>query len=72
MNKALLGLLLVSPLAFAQEIQFDSAPEPLKLPFGMYFGEVTGVAVNKAKHVFVLSLGRENRGQSPISPCLAA
>jgi hypothetical protein len=57
MNKALLGLLLVSPLAFAQEIQFDSAPEPLKLPYGMYFGEVTGVAVNKAKHVFVLSRG---------------
>jgi len=59
MRKAFFALLAVSPFALAQvpEIQFDSAPEPLKLPANMYFGEATGVAVNKAGHVFVLSRG---------------
>ncbi len=55
--KALLGLLLVSPVAFGQEIPFDSTPDPLKLPNGMYFGELTGVAVNSKGHVFALSRG---------------
>jgi hypothetical protein len=32
-------------------------PDPVKLPKGMYFGEVTGVAVNAKGHVFVLSRG---------------
>ena len=38
-------------------IAFDSVPDPLKLPKDIYFGEVTGVAVNSKGHVFVLSRG---------------
>src|SRR5271169_1239711 len=50
----------VSGVAFGQsahEIEFDSTPNFLKLPEGTYFGEVTGIAVNSQKHVFVLSRG---------------
>jgi hypothetical protein len=46
--------------ALAQQvptIAFDSVVDPLKLPDDMYFGEVTGVAVNSKGHVFVLSRG---------------
>src|SRR6185369_11326692 len=54
-------LLACSTLAIAQDrvpvIRFDSAPDPLKLPNDIYFGEVTGVAVNSQGHVFVLSRG---------------
>ncbi len=39
------------------EIAFDSAPNFFKLPAGMYFGEVTGIAVNSKKHIYVLSRG---------------
>jgi len=38
-------------------IAFDSVPAPLKLPPNLYFGEVSGVAVNSKGHVFVLSRG---------------
>ena len=38
-------------------IPFDSAPEPLTLPADIYFGEVTGVAVNSKGMVYVLSRG---------------
>jgi hypothetical protein len=41
----------------APEIAFDSTPDFFKLPDGMYFGEVSGIAVNSKKHVFVLSRG---------------
>jgi hypothetical protein len=55
------ALLACSTLAMAQEpvpvIRFDSVPDPLKLPNDIYFGEVTGVAVNSKGHVFVLSRG---------------
>jgi sugar lactone lactonase YvrE len=54
-------LLLIGAPAFAQQdvpaIPFDSVPNPLKLPTNMYFGEVSGVAVNSKGHVFVLSRG---------------
>ena len=54
-------LLCASPLLHAQQtvpaIDFDSVPDPLKLPKDVYFGEVTGVAVNSKGHVFVLSRG---------------
>jgi len=50
-------LLLLNPAAYAQVIQFDSVPDPLKLPRDLHFGEVTGVAVNSKGHVFVLSRG---------------
>src|SRR5271165_1012059 len=57
---ACLGLCL-SALTHAQsavpEIKFDSAPDFFQLPAGMYFGEVTGIAVNSKKHIFVLSRG---------------
>src|SRR3954469_21807820 len=39
------------------EIPFDSVPDFLKLPENMYLGEVSGVAVNSKKHLFVLSRG---------------
>jgi DNA-binding beta-propeller fold protein YncE len=41
----------------APEIAFESVANPLKLPPNMYFGEVTGVAVNSKMHVFVFSRG---------------
>src|SRR5437588_9508408 len=50
-------LLLLNPTAYAQVIQFDSVPDPLRLPKDLYFGEVTGVAVKSKGHVFVLSRG---------------
>jgi hypothetical protein len=57
---ATVSTVLLSGGVFAQsapEIAFDSAPDFFKLPEGMYFGEVSGVAVNSKKHVFVLSRG---------------
>ncbi|HEY4985321.1 MAG TPA: 6-bladed beta-propeller, partial [Bradyrhizobium sp.] len=62
MKQALVGLLLLaaSP-ALAQQavptIAFESLPNPLRLPHNMYFGEVSGVALNSKGHVFVLSRG---------------
>ena len=62
MRGLLVGLaLLVAGPALAQEkvpvIPFDSVPGPLKLPRDVYFGEVSGVAVNSMGHVFALSRG---------------
>jgi len=45
---------------FAQQppkIPYQSVPDFLKLPPGVYFGEVAGVAVNSKGHVFVFSRG---------------
>src|SRR5258705_12821112 len=50
-----LALVVASPL-FAQsvpEISYDSAPNFLKLPDGLYLGEAVGVATNSKGHVFV-------------------
>ena len=51
----------LSTLAHSQsaipEIAFDSAPNFFQLPAGMYFGEVTGIAVNSKQHIYVLSRG---------------
>jgi hypothetical protein len=47
-------------LAFAQTIpiiSYDSIPNPLHLPPNLYFGEVSGVALNSKGHVFALSRG---------------
>jgi DNA-binding beta-propeller fold protein YncE len=41
-------------------IEFDSIPDPLRLPPNMYFGEVAGVAVNSKGHVFAFSRGNTN------------
>jgi DNA-binding beta-propeller fold protein YncE len=56
-----LAFLFLVPLAlFAQDtpqIPFDSVPNPVKLPDGMYLGEVSGVAVNSKGHIFVFTRG---------------
>src|SRR6201986_356855 len=62
MKRGLIALLLlIASPALAQQappsIAFDSAPNPLRLPHNMYFGEASGVAVNSKGHVFVLSRG---------------
>src|ERR1700682_906874 len=58
---------LLAPLSVGQqsvpEISFDSVPEFLKLPPGMNFGEVPGVAVNSKGHVFVFT--RSNTAGGP-------
>jgi DNA-binding beta-propeller fold protein YncE len=63
-------LVLLAPLSFAQqevpEIPFDSVPDFLKLPPGMNFGEVPGVAVNSKGHVFVFT-----RSNSAFGPAFA-
>src|SRR5450631_805765 len=38
-------------------IQYRSVPDFLHLPTDLYFGEVTGVAVNSKGHIFVFSRG---------------
>jgi streptogramin lyase len=54
-------MLLAAPSAYAQQavpqIAFDSVPNALRLPPNMYFGEVSGVAVNSKGHIFALSRG---------------
>ena len=52
-------LMLLSAPVLAQEsvptIPFESVSNLLRLPPNLYLGEVTGVAVNSKKHIFVLS-----------------
>jgi DNA-binding beta-propeller fold protein YncE len=45
------------------EIPFESAPDFFKLPAGMNFGEVSGVAVNSRGHIFVFT--RSNSANGP-------
>src|SRR6266498_3641081 len=45
------------------DIPFDSTADFLKLPAGMNFGEVAGVAVNSKGHVFVFT--RSNSAGGP-------
>jgi hypothetical protein len=57
-------ILLCAP-AFAQQqtppiINFESVPNPPRLPDNMYFGEVSRIAVNSKGHVFVFSRGNNN------------
>jgi DNA-binding beta-propeller fold protein YncE len=68
MKRYLLALLvLFAGPAFAQqaapELDFDSVPDFLKLPAGMNFGEVPGVAVNSQGHIFVFT--RSNSANGP-------
>ena len=62
----LLSVLFAWPL-FAQEnvpqLAFDSVPDFFKLPPGVNFGEVPGVAVNSKGHVFVFT--RSNSANGP-------
>src|SRR2546422_10391646 len=65
-SAALACLMLLATPAFAQNvpaIQFDSVPDYPKLPKGLNFGEVPGVAVNSKGHVFVFT--RSNSAQGP-------
>src|SRR6476469_7722708 len=59
--------LLASAPSFAQdsvpEIAFDSVADFFKLPEGMNFGEVPGVAVNSKGHIFVFT--RSNSASGP-------
>src|SRR6187402_2765421 len=60
-------LLLAAPASAQQQtapdLQFDSVPEFLKLPAGMNFGEVPGVAVSSQGHIFVFT--RSNSANGP-------
>jgi DNA-binding beta-propeller fold protein YncE len=66
-NPCVLALLVVSAAPAAAEpvpeIEFDSVADFLKLPPGMNFGEVPGVAVNSHGHVFVFT--RSNSAGGP-------
>lgn len=46
-----------SPAAQVPTIAFDSVPNVVRLPDGMNFGEVAGVAVNSKGHRFIYSRG---------------
>src|SRR5215475_7877161 len=54
----------------APEIPFDSVPDFFKLPEGMNFGEVPGVAVNSKGHIFVFT--RSNSAYGPAYGATAA
>src|SRR5579863_10402611 len=74
MRNGRLLLAVLAPLAFAQqnvpEIPFDSVADFLKLPPGMNFGEVPGVAVDSKGHVFVFT--RSNSANGPAYGASAA
>src|SRR4051812_40844502 len=63
MKKSLSAVLLcvLGTCAYAQDtvpqIAFDSIRDPVKMPKDMYLGEVSGIAVNKQGHIFVLNRG---------------
>ncbi len=65
LKRLLIGALMLALMnvpALAQQttppiIPFDSVPNALRLPDGMYMGEAAGVAVNSKGHVFVFSRG---------------
>ena len=74
MKRYLLALLTLAGPALAQKsvpaIPFASVPDYPNLAEGMNFGEVAGVAVNSAGHVFVFS--RSNSATGPAFGAAAA
>jgi streptogramin lyase len=71
MKRAAIGVLLALSVlpaaAHAQavpEIPFDSAPNALKLPADLNFGEDAGVAVNSKGHVFVFTRSNSATGSA--------
>src|SRR5579872_1387317 len=56
---ACLGAAAFTPARAADvpEIPFDSVPNVLKLPPDMYLGEVSGIALNSKKHIFIYNRG---------------
>jgi hypothetical protein len=67
MKRCLFGLLvLVAPLVAQQnvpDLSFDSVPNFFKLPAGMNFGEVPGVAVDSKENIYVFT--RSNTAGGP-------
>src|SRR5688572_7319174 len=63
---ALIALLLLPESGFARQsapaLPFDSVADFFKLPDGMNFGEVSGVAVNSKGHVFVFTRSQSASG----------
>src|SRR5277367_1291991 len=63
MRHWLVGILMLAGApALAQQtavpvIPFDSVPNPLRMPTDLYLGEVSGIAVNAKKHIFVFTRG---------------
>ena len=62
MRLSLLALLLMCCSLCAQqasvpELPYRSVPDFLHLPADLYFGEVSGVAINSKRHIFVFSRG---------------
>ena len=61
MRTALLAVMTLAVVAAAQqqppEIHYRSVPDIVQLPPDIYFGEVSGVAVNSKGHLFVFSRG---------------
>jgi len=59
-------LMVLAPATFAQpsvpDLPFESVPDFLKLPPGMNFGEVSGVAVNSQGHTFVFTRSNSSHG----------
>jgi streptogramin lyase len=53
-----------------RQLEFDSVADFLKLPDGMNFGEVSGVAVNSQRHLFVFT--RSNSANGPAYGATAA
>src|SRR5262245_42527775 len=47
--------------ATTPEIPFDSVPNFLKMPAGLYMGEAVGVSTNSKGHVFVIVRSGESR-----------
>ena len=45
----------------APELSFDATVDMLKLPVGMNFGEVAGVALNSKGHIFIYDRSRQTR-----------
>lgn len=56
-------LLVCAAASFAQSPQLavQANPEPVKLPDGMYLGEVAGVAVNSLGNIFVFNRGAQTQ-----------
>ena len=65
--RVLVSYVLMGATAFGQDavpnLPFESVPDFLKLPAGMNFGEVPGVAVDSRGHVFVFT--RSNSAHGP-------
>jgi DNA-binding beta-propeller fold protein YncE len=54
-------LLCVAQEKAVPEISYESVPNLLKLPTGLYLGEVAGVAVNSKGHIFVYTRSGQTR-----------